>query len=136
MFPAINTRLPNIIITSGNPNIMDQLAKTTGNIPGKGRRMKLDITLFGALPFRRISKTAKRQRRTHLKKEVGALSNEVKEKDEEIKKYESDKDLIFNTNATKDVVSKVLVDVVPTAITLWPSLLALFILSASSLEVK
>ena len=30
--------------------------------------MKLDITLFGALPFRRISKTAKRQRRTHLKK--------------------------------------------------------------------
>ena len=30
--------------------------------------MKLNITLFGALPFRRISKTAKRQRRTHLKK--------------------------------------------------------------------
>ena len=30
--------------------------------------MRLDITLFGALPFRRISKTAKRQRRTHLKK--------------------------------------------------------------------
>ena len=30
--------------------------------------MKLDITLFGALPFRRISKTAKRQIRTHLKK--------------------------------------------------------------------
>jgi large subunit ribosomal protein L32 len=30
--------------------------------------MKLDITLFGALPFRRVSKTAKRQRRTHLKK--------------------------------------------------------------------
>ena len=33
-----------------------------------GIKMKLDITLFGALPFRRISKTAKRQRRTHLKK--------------------------------------------------------------------
>lgn len=30
--------------------------------------MNLNITLFGALPFRRISKTAKRQRRTHLKK--------------------------------------------------------------------
>ena len=30
--------------------------------------MKLNITLFGALPFRRVSKTAKRQRRTHLKK--------------------------------------------------------------------
>ena len=33
-----------------------------------GIKMKLDIQLFGALPFRRISKTAKRQRRTHLKK--------------------------------------------------------------------
>jgi large subunit ribosomal protein L32 len=40
--------------------------------------MKLDITLFGALPFRRISKTAKRQRRTHLKKSaptVGTCPN-------------------------------------------------------------
>ena len=40
--------------------------------------MKLDITLFGALPFRRISKTAKRQRRTHLKKSaptVGSCPN-------------------------------------------------------------
>ena len=33
-----------------------------------GIKMKLNITLFGALPFRRVSKTAKRQRRTHLKK--------------------------------------------------------------------
>ena len=40
--------------------------------------MKLDIQLFGALPFRRISKTAKRQRRTHLKKAApttGVCSN-------------------------------------------------------------
>ena len=40
--------------------------------------MKLDITLFGALPFRRVSKTAKRQRRTHLKKDApttGICSN-------------------------------------------------------------
>ena len=40
--------------------------------------MKLNITLFGALPFRRISKTAKRQRRTHLKKAApttGVCSN-------------------------------------------------------------
>ena len=40
--------------------------------------MKLDITLFGALPFRRVSKTAKRQRRTHLKKSApttGVCSN-------------------------------------------------------------
>ena len=33
-------------------------------------KMKLNITLFGALPFRRVSKTAKRQRRTHLKKDA------------------------------------------------------------------
>ncbi len=32
--------------------------------------MKLDIQLFGALPARRISKTRKRLRRTHLKKEA------------------------------------------------------------------
>ena len=40
--------------------------------------MKLDIQFFGALPFRRISKTAKRQRRTHLKKSApttGVCSN-------------------------------------------------------------
>ena len=36
--------------------------------------MKLDITLFGALPFRRISKTAKRQRITHLKKDAPTIS--------------------------------------------------------------
>lgn len=36
--------------------------------------MKLNITLFGALPFRRISKTAKRQRRTHLKKDAPTIS--------------------------------------------------------------
>ena len=36
--------------------------------------MKLNITLFGALPFRRISKTAKRQRRTHLKKTAPTVS--------------------------------------------------------------
>ena len=29
--------------------------------------MKLNIELFGALPARRVSKTAKRQRRAHLK---------------------------------------------------------------------
>ena len=32
--------------------------------------MNLNIQLFGALPARRISKTAKRQRRTHLKKDA------------------------------------------------------------------
>jgi large subunit ribosomal protein L32 len=32
--------------------------------------MKLDIELFGALPARRVSKTAKRQRRAHLKKDA------------------------------------------------------------------
>ena len=37
--------------------------------------MKLNITLFGALPFRRISKTAKRQRRTHLKKSAPTVSS-------------------------------------------------------------
>lgn len=31
--------------------------------------MKLDLQIF-AVPFRRVSKTAKRQRRTHLKKEA------------------------------------------------------------------
>lgn len=36
--------------------------------------MKLNIQLFGALPARRISKTAKRQRRTHLKKEAPTTS--------------------------------------------------------------
>lgn len=36
--------------------------------------MKLDITLFGALPARRVSKTAKRQRRTHLKKDAPTIS--------------------------------------------------------------
>ena len=36
--------------------------------------MKLNITLFGALPFRRISKTAKRQRRTHLKKSAPTVT--------------------------------------------------------------
>ena len=36
--------------------------------------MKLNITLFGALPFRRISKTAKRQRRTHLKKDAPTVA--------------------------------------------------------------
>jgi large subunit ribosomal protein L32 len=39
-----------------------------------GIKMKLNITLFGALPFRRISKTAKRQRRTHLKKTAPTTS--------------------------------------------------------------
>ena len=34
--------------------------------------LRLDIQLF-AVPFRRTSKTKKRMRRTHLKKEVGAL---------------------------------------------------------------
>ena len=37
--------------------------------------MKLDITLFGALPFRRVSKTAKRQRRTHLKKTAPTVTS-------------------------------------------------------------
>jgi large subunit ribosomal protein L32 len=37
-------------------------------------KMKLDITLFGALPFRRVSKTAKRQRRTHLKKTAPTIT--------------------------------------------------------------
>ncbi len=36
--------------------------------------MKLDIQLFGALPARRVSKTAKRQRRTHLKKSAPTVS--------------------------------------------------------------
>lgn len=35
--------------------------------------MKLNLQLF-AVPFRRTSKTKKRMRRTHLKKEVGALT--------------------------------------------------------------
>ena len=35
--------------------------------------MKLNLQLF-AVPFRRTSKTKKRMRRTHLKKEVGAIS--------------------------------------------------------------
>ena len=35
--------------------------------------MKLNLQLF-AVPFRRTSKTKKRMRRTHLKKEVGALA--------------------------------------------------------------
>lgn len=35
--------------------------------------MKLDIQLFGALPARRISKTRKRMRRTHLKKEAPTI---------------------------------------------------------------
>ncbi len=34
--------------------------------------LKLDIQKF-AVPFRRTSKTKKRMRRTHLKKEVGAI---------------------------------------------------------------
>jgi len=37
--------------------------------------MKLDIQLFGALPARRISKTRKRQRRTHLKKEAPTINS-------------------------------------------------------------
>lgn len=35
--------------------------------------MKLNLQLF-AVPFRRTSKTKKRMRRTHLKKEVGAIT--------------------------------------------------------------
>lgn len=35
--------------------------------------LKLDIQRF-AVPFRRTSKTKKRMRRTHLKKEVGAIT--------------------------------------------------------------
>ena len=35
--------------------------------------MKFNLQLF-AVPFRRTSKTKKRMRRTHLKKEVGALA--------------------------------------------------------------
>jgi len=35
--------------------------------------MKLNLQLF-AVPFRRTSKTKKRMRRTHLKKQVGALT--------------------------------------------------------------
>ena len=35
--------------------------------------MRLNLQLF-AVPFRRTSKTKKRMRRTHLKKEVGAIS--------------------------------------------------------------
>lgn len=36
--------------------------------------MRLDIQLFGALPARRISKTRKRLRRTHLKKEAPTIT--------------------------------------------------------------
>ena len=36
--------------------------------------MRLDIQLFGALPARRISKTRKRLRRTHLKKEAPTVT--------------------------------------------------------------
>ena len=36
--------------------------------------MKLNITLFGALPARRVSKTSKRMRRTHLKKDAPTIS--------------------------------------------------------------
>ncbi len=36
--------------------------------------MKLDIQLFGALPARRISKTRKRIRRTHLKKDAPTIT--------------------------------------------------------------
>ncbi len=36
--------------------------------------MKLDIQLFAALPARRVSKTAKRQRRAHLKKTAPTMS--------------------------------------------------------------
>lgn len=36
--------------------------------------MKLDIQIFGALPARRVSKTAKRMRRTHLKKNAPTVS--------------------------------------------------------------
>ena len=35
--------------------------------------MKFNLQLF-AVPFRRTSRTKKRMRRTHLKKEVGALA--------------------------------------------------------------
>lgn len=35
--------------------------------------MKLNIELFGALPARRISKTRKRIRRTHLKKDAPTI---------------------------------------------------------------
>ena len=35
--------------------------------------MKLNLQLF-AVPFRRTSKTKKRMRRTHLKKEVGVIT--------------------------------------------------------------
>ena len=37
--------------------------------------MRLDIQLFGALPARRISKTRKRMRRTHLKKEAPTVTS-------------------------------------------------------------
>lgn len=37
--------------------------------------MKLDIQYFGALPARRISKTAKRMRRTHLKKSAPTVNS-------------------------------------------------------------
>jgi len=36
--------------------------------------MRLDIQLFGALPARRVSKTAKRQRRAHLKKSAPTVT--------------------------------------------------------------
>ena len=39
----------------------------------RSENMKLNLQLFG-VPFRRTSKTKKRMRRTHLKKEVGAIS--------------------------------------------------------------
>ena len=54
--------------------------------------MKLNITLFGALPFRRISKTAKRQRRTHLKKTAPTVAtcsncgNVIESYNEDLKK--------------------------------------------------
>ena len=35
--------------------------------------MKLDLQMF-AVPFRRVSKTAKRQRRTHLKKDAPTVT--------------------------------------------------------------
>lgn len=37
-------------------------------------KMELNIVLFGALPARRISKTAKRMRRTHLKKDAPTIT--------------------------------------------------------------
>lgn len=37
-------------------------------------RMNLNIELFGPLPARRISKTSKRMRRTHLKKDAPTIT--------------------------------------------------------------